>query len=245
MIHYHGGVIGKGQAHEFFRNRHALVSLQGREDLPVIAEVSISFIFDNGAFSVWKSGKKMNIEKYYKWIEDWHRHPGFDWCLIPDVIEGSEKENDLEIENWPFGTIGVPVWHLNESIERLVRLASEWPRIAFGSTSGMEPGSHKFWGRMAVVMDAICSEGQPVCKLHGLRMMNPRIFQYLPLSSADSAGAVLNSFKNWERFGIYVPKKQSQRANIIADRIEAHNSAPIWNPSQSITIQQELSLCGH
>ena len=246
MIHYHGGPLGKSdQSHEFFRGRHSLISFQHQQEMEVMAEVSHSFILDNGAFSVWKSGQTLDVPGYYQWIDKWRFHPGFDWCLIPDVIEGSEEENDSEINNWPLGQIGVPVWHLNESIERLVRLASEWPRIAFGSTSGMEPGSRKFWGRMAVVMDAICSKGLPVCKLHGLRMLSIDIFTNLPFSSADSAVAALLSFMPGNRFGMYLPKRESQIANVIADRIEAHNSAPIWNPSQSITVQQELKLCGH
>ena len=247
MIHYHGGPIGKGQAHEFFRGRHALVSLQDKRDLAVIAEVSPSFIFDNGSFSVWKSGKKMDVEKYYMWVEDWQRHPGFDWALIPDVINGNEKENDKLIDDWPFKRhLGVPVWHLNESVGRLKHLAFDWPSVALGSTEGMEPGSEKFWSRMAIILDAVCDErGRPGCKLHGLRMLDPDIFRFVPLASADSANAVLTSFQRSSGFGYYAPTRESQKANIIADRIEAHNSAPIWNPSQSITVQQELSLCGH
>lgn len=30
------------------------------------------------------------------------------------------------------------------------------------------------------------------------------------------------------RFGMYTPPTAGQRANVIADRIEAHNSSPIW-----------------
>jgi hypothetical protein len=31
-----------------------------------------------------------------------------------------------------------------------------------------------------------------------------------------------------ERFGIYRPPTSWQRAQVIAERIQAHNSAPIW-----------------
>ena len=33
---------------------------------------------------------------------------------------------------------------------------------------------------------------------------------------------------NPRRFGAYTPPTAAQRAAVIADRIEAHNSAPIW-----------------
>lgn len=239
MIHYHGGPLGKSdQSYEFFRGRHSLISFQHRQELEVMAEVSHSFIFDNGAFSVWKSGGILDVEGYYKWVDEWRRHPGFDWALIPDVIEGTESENDDAILDWPFGICGVPVWHLNESLDRLDGLASNWPRVAFGSTSGLEPNSGKFWSRMADVMDVACDDlGRPRCKFHGLRMLNPAIFTLIPLASADSATCALNAFMPGRQFGIYHPKRESQRANIIADRIESHNSAVVWNTSNCLTRQ--------
>ena len=244
MIHYHGGPLGKSQqSHEFFAGRHSLISYAHRAELETMAEVSHSFVLDNGAFSVWKSGKSLDVKGYTDWVDEWRKHPGFDWALIPDVINGSEDENDELIEDWPYPQDGVPVWHLNESLSRLLRLSSEWHRVALGSTEGMEPGSNRFWNRIAQAMDLICDDqGRPRCKLHGLRMLDPRIFQFIPLASADSAAAVLRSFMPGERFGIYLPKKESQRANIIADRVEACNSAPRW--TANISVQTELKLCG-
>lgn len=244
MIHYHGGPLGKAQqSHEFFRGRHSLISFAHRTELEIMAEVSHSFVLDNGAFSVWKSGKSLDVKGYTDWVDEWRRHPGFDWALIPDVINGAEDENDELISDWPYPHDGVPVWHLNESLDRLNRLANEWRRVAFGSTEGMEPGSNRFWSRMAQAMEVVCDEdGRPSCKLHGLRMLDPRIFQFIPLASADSAAAVMRSFMPGERFGIYLPKKESQRANIIADRVEACNSAPRW--TANISVQTELKLCG-
>jgi len=246
LIHYHGGPLGNiAEAHEFFSGRHSLISFQHPVELEIIAEVSRSFIFDNGAFSVWKRGGMLDVDGYYEWVDNWKQHPGFDWALIPDVIEGSEEENDVLLSEWPYGTQGVPVWHLNESIDRLNRLAQEWPRIAFGSTSGMIPGRKRFWTRMATAMGAVCDpEGKPMCKLHGLRMLDPNIFKYIPFASGDSAHAALRSFMPGNRFGIYQPKKRSQRANIVADRIESSNSAATWNPNGCILIQEEIKLCG-
>jgi hypothetical protein len=73
-------------------------------------------------------------------------------------------------------------------------------------------------------------DGRPICRLHGLRMLDPDIFRRLPLASADSTNAVRNSNLQ-ARYGMYVHPTAAARMAIIADRIEAHNSAPAWVPS--------------
>jgi hypothetical protein len=84
-------------------------------------------------------------------------------------------------------------------------------------------------------MNAICDDkGRPICKLHGLRMLDPDIFTKLPLSSADSTNAAVNS-GSLSRFGSYLPPTAAQRAEVIAERIEANNSAPVF-----IDTQEEL-----
>ena len=81
---------------------------------------------------------------------------------------------------------------------------------------------------MGAAMDAICDDqGRPLCRLHGLRMLDPDIFTRLPLASADSTNAAVNCGAV-NRFGMYLPPTAAQRAAVIADRIEMHNSAPVW-----------------
>lgn len=36
------------------------------------------------------------------------------------------------------------------------------------------------------------------------------------------------------RFGMYTPPTAGQRASVIADRIETHNSAPTWQPEDQV-----------
>lgn len=212
--------------------RHALVPFPRQDDMGVVAEVCQSFVFDNGAFSVWKRGEKLNIPGYLAWCETWHRHPGFDWALIPDVIEGSEAENDAMLSDWPTHIRGVPVWHLHESGDRLVRLANTYPIVALGSSGQWRtPGTADWWARIGNTLPAICDAyGRPVCRLHGLRMLAPKVFTKLPLSSADSTNAAVNC-GSLTRFGMYLPPTSSQRAAVIAERIEAWNSSPVWEPA--------------
>ncbi len=237
MIHYHGTPIGGdiASAARFLVGRHALVSFARPDQMGTVAEACQSFILDNGAFSAWKRGKPMDVEKYKQWVDQWRRHPGFDWALIPDVIDGSEEENDALLYDWtrtvPYAlTTGVPIWHLHETLERLGRLADEWPMVALGSSGEWPtPGATKWWSRMGDAMDAVCDAyGRPGTKIHGLRMMSPKIFPYLPFASADSTNAGVNQ-GSLARFGMYKPPTSGGRAAIIADRIEALNSAPVWS----------------
>ena len=69
--------------------------------------------------------------------------------------------------------------------------------------------------------------GVPWVKTHGLRMLNPEIFTRYPFASADSTNACQNA-GSVTRFGMYPEPSAWQRANGIADCIEAHNSAPVW-----------------
>lgn len=231
MIAYHGTPVGgtRQDGARFLAGRHALVPFPRQDDIGIVADVCQSFVFDNGAFSIWNKGGTLDVDGYTRWVEQWHRHPGFDWALIPDVIDGDEVANDALLSAWPREMRGVPVWHLHESIDRLVRLATDWQMVAIGSSGQWSsPGTRPWWKRIGAAMDAICDDqGRPACKLHGLRMLNPEIFQSLPLASADSTNATVNG-GSISRFGMYTPPTAGQRANVIADRIESHNSSPIW-----------------
>lgn len=236
MIHYHGSPVTPLQpALALYQRRHAMVSFANPEQLSLVAEVCQSFVLDNGAFTFWKAGKgAVDVTAYRAWVEEWERHPGFDWALIPDKIDGDEAANDLMLARWfqaGGGREGVPVWHLHESIKRLKYLALAYPRVALGSSGAYsEPNTPEWWARIAQAMDAVCDEyGRPVCRLHGLRMLNPAVFGKLPLASADSTAVARNIGLDvkWNK-GQYQPLTKTARALVLADRIEHYNSAARW-----------------
>lgn len=231
MIPYHGTPVSgsRQDVARFLIGRHALVAYPRRDDMGVVADVCQSFVFDNGAYSVWKRGEILDVDGYIAWCDVWYRHPGFDWALIPDSIEGTEADNDALLSGWPRYLPGVPVWHLHESLDRLDRLVSEWRTVALGSSGQWAtPGTTEWWARMAVAMAVACDElGRPRARLHGLRMLNPKVFSLLPLASADSTNATMNCGAK-ERFGMYLPPTSAQRAAVIAERIEVNNSAATW-----------------
>jgi len=242
MIHYHGTPIGgsRQDAARFLIGRHALVPFSYTSDAAIVADVCQSFCFDNGAFTAWKQGSELDVAGYAVWCEKWHKHPGFDFALIPDKIDGDEADNDALLRDWSLPGFGVPVWHLHESIERLVVLCQSFRTVALGSSGRWSsPGSASWWGRMTEALNAICDDqGRPMARLHGLRMLDPAIFTKLPLSSADSTNAAVNS-GSLDRFGMYLPPTAAQRAAVIAERIESQNSTPFWS---ALPVQNDIFM---
>lgn len=220
--------------------RHALIPWQRDEDIGTAAEVCQSFCLDNSAFTAWRSGKPItDWNGYYEWVREWCQHPGFDFAIIPDVIDGTEADNDALIIDWykhakmPLWVRCAPVWHLHESLERLDRLVSthRMQRVCLGSSGEYATvGTPQWWQRMAEAMKVCCDEqGRPKVRLHGLRMLDPEVFHRLPLASADSTNAVRNG-NLVKRFGMYCPPSNGARQAIIAERIEQHQSACVWKP---------------
>jgi hypothetical protein len=135
MIAYHGDPFSDPTiAAGIWRKHHAMISFARSEQIGIAAEHASSFALDNGAFSLWRAGQgRPDWDSYYRWVEAWRNHPGFDFAIIPDVIDGSEDENDDLLAERPFFD-GVPVYHLHESLDRLVRLSNSYSRIALGSS---------------------------------------------------------------------------------------------------------------
>lgn len=234
MIHYHGMPLSgptTGMA-PFLSGRHAFVSHAHPRSAEIAFASARSVALDNGAFSAWKRGKAPDWPAYYDWVERWRPHPGFDWAVIPDVIDGTAADNDRLLERWPHRAHeGVPVWHLHEDIRRLVYLAAAWPRVAFGSSGEYAKiGTPQWKERMADAMDAVCgilADGKPICKLHGLRMLDRRLVAQYPFASADSTNAARNCAID-KRWKVYAPKKRWQRATVIAQMVEEQMSPPTW-----------------
>lgn len=183
MIHYHGLPITPATAAvRAVSGGHAFVSFARPDQLTIALEAAQSFAVDNGAFSAWKSGEPIrDWSRFYDWVAELHRYPPFDFAVIPDVIDGDEAANDALLAEWPWRLtaphIGTPVWHLHESLERLDRLVSQWPRVCLGSSGDFaQIGTPAWWIRMAEAMDVICDRsGRPAVKVHGLRMLNPEV----------------------------------------------------------------------
>ena len=250
MICFHGTPLSGEilNAVKILANKDAMVSFARPDQLTVVAEVCRSFVLDNGAFSAWRKGEPTkNWTKFYDWVDKWKKHPGAEWCCIPDVIDGSEASNDELLTEWPFECFGTPVFHLHESLDRLKRLADKFPRVAIGSSAQFSKvGTNLWWTRMSEVLDYICNDdGQPNVKLHGLRMLDPTLLAHIPFASADSTHLARTICTDMKWRGPYAPNRPVARAAIIMDRLENHAKASRWINTAGAQINFELLDCAN
>jgi hypothetical protein len=251
MIHYHGIPFSGGKnTHMSLSAKHAFISFAHRSSTELVAEMCQSFALDNGAYSYWKTGKDFDMEGFAGWVNDWYRHPGFDFYCIPDSIGGDHNDNHRMRAKWRnhcstgMWERGYPVWHLHEPLEILRDLIQSYPGVALGSSGEFSVvGSNAWWRRMSEAMDVATDDlGRPIKPLHGLRMLNPTIFSRLPLKSADSTNVARNAGMDVAWKGTYAPKSAYTRALIMMERIESHASSNCWEGTQDNS--QNLSLFG-
>lgn len=234
MIHYHGlPITPETAAHRVLSAGHGFVSYAEPRNLALAAEVCQSFAVDNGAFTAWRKGAPVrDWGGFYEWAGTCRRIPSCDFAVVPDVIDGSEADNDSLLAEWPLPRwFGAPVWHMHEGLARLERLAAEWPRVCIGSSGAYSTvGTLDWWARMSDAMHTVCnSDGEPLVKLHGLRMLNPAVFTHLPFASADSTNIGRNVGIDQAWRGTYLPPTKEARADVMRSRIESQNAPPRWD----------------
>ena len=132
-MHYHGTPITPRTVLHELAGRCFCVRYGEHRDADVCHEIGQSVMLDNGAFSFWRQNVATDWPGYYRWCAQWLEHWAT-WAVIPDVIDGTEEENDALLAEWPFGGRGAPVWHMHESLGRLGRLVEGWPLVCIGSS---------------------------------------------------------------------------------------------------------------
>ena len=233
MIKFHGGPITPDSAAiEAWRDGHAMISFANPQQIALAFEYCASVALDNGAFSFWqKGGGRVDVPAYLEFVNTWRRHPAFAWAVIPDIIDGTEAANDHLIADWPLDrAISVPVWHLHESLGKLERLVTSFPRVAIGSSGEFaDIGTERWKKRIAEAMQIACdADGYPRCQLHGLRQMDNDITSNVPYGSTDSVNIGRNQGDDSRWTGPYVPASKAQRAAVMRDRIKHHAVCSRW-----------------
>lgn len=245
MIHYHGLPITPATAAEVaIRAGHAFVSFAYPGQMGLAVAACQSFALDCAAYTAWKQGTPItDWAPYYAFAAAGKRQPACDFAVVPDVIDGTEADNDALLAEWPLPRwFGAPVWHLHESFDRLARLAADWPRVCFGSSGDYaQIGTERWWRRMHQSMRVVCNDdGQPNCRLHGLRMLDPNVFSRFPFASADSTNIARNIGIDSAWRGTYQPRTKEDRAQGMRARIESFNAPAFYD--LSAPPQQELTL---
>ena len=190
-IHYHGTPITPKVELYKLAGRNFCVSFANPQNIRICHQIGQSVMLDNGAFTFWGKNETPDWGKYYEWCEEWLKFQTT-WAVIPDIIDGSEDDNDALVRAWPFGHRGAPVWHLHESIERLVDLACGFQRVCIGSSGQYSTVDDSRWHhRMTEAMNRLCENGYPPCWLHMLRGMSLSGSHY-PFASVDSTDIARN-----------------------------------------------------
>ena len=191
LIHYHGTPITPVGALLELAGRHFCVSHAAPQDVRRCHQIGQSVMLDNGAFSAWKAGKATNWQGFYAWCDEWLDYPTT-WAVIPDVIDAGSQEQDALIGEWPHGHKGAPVWHMDEPIARLLRLADEWPRVCIGSTGEYAVVLSPAWcARMDTAFDELTQRHKRLPWLHMLRGMQLAGREW-PFASVDSTDIARN-----------------------------------------------------
>jgi hypothetical protein len=214
-IHYHGTPITPRRVLHELAGRHFCVSFAKPQDVAECHRIGQSVMLDNGAFSVWKRAMKPDWPNYYAWSDRWLDFPET-WAIIPDVIEGTDADQDALIDQWPHGERGTPVWHMHESIERFVRLTEEWPRVAIGSSKQYAELLTPHWtARMDEAWNAVMKRHRRVPRVHMLRGMQ-LVRREWPFASVDSTDIARNH------------SRLHNSARVMADRWDAAQCPDRW-----------------
>ena len=190
-MHYHGTPITPLTALYELAGRNFCVSFAHPADIKRVHQIGQSVMLDNGAFSQWKQGTPTNWPAYYAWAEEWLTHPTT-WAVIPDHIDAGEEAQDALLLQWPFSTRGAPVWHMDEPLNRFVRLCDDWSKVCVGSTSIYANVMDDRWRRrMDRAFDAISKRHHMLPWVHMLRGMQC-CGERWPFASVDSTDIARN-----------------------------------------------------
>lgn len=225
-IHYHGTPISPLSVLHMLSGCHFCISYVRPDQLQHCKQIGQSIMLDNGAFSLYRNKKTPNWPGYYTWVDiNANRHHS--WAVIPDVIDGTEEENDKLLLQWPHGLkLGAPVWHLGESFKRLHNLAwAGYSRICFGSSGEYwNVGSYLWLKRVEAAFDLLCPHGggQTPVAIHMLRGMSVAGSRF-PFASVDSSGFA----RNHNRCTTEVEKRA------FVQRMDTANCPDRWIPSSN------------
>lgn len=218
-MHYHGTPITPNAVLLSLAGKCFCVSHMRPDQVETAHKIGQSVMLDNGAYSKWKSGKATDWTAYHAWCDRWLDYPTT-WAVIPDEIDAGSQEQDALIREWPHGQRGAPVWHMDESIERALRLIDAWPRVCFGSTAEYAVVLSDLWvRRMDQVWNEIAKRHARTPSIHMLRGMQLSGCEW-PFASVDSTDVAQNH------------NRPQNTARAMADRWDAAQCPATWTERQ-------------
>jgi hypothetical protein len=218
----HGTPITPRAVLEHLGARNYLVNHFTPHDAEWVDENASFWVGDNGVFPLWQAAKKTALasgerfdgvnytqeryDSFVAWCRRWCLEGSgrCKWVAIPDPIGTSTQELDAFLRMWPadLKDFGVPVYHLDEPIDRAIMLLRNFGRMCIGAVGDYEViPSPAFCARMDELFDAIQDAFGYIPDCHmfrGLQLLKPEFLW--PVKSADSTdvGRNHNQLK-WRR----------------------------------------------
>jgi len=226
MIHYHGTPLTPISALLSMAGKNFCVSYARPDDAERCLQIAQQIMYDNGAFSAYTKGNKLDVKGYCTWLEPRLGHPH--WAIIPDVIDGTDDDNYQMIKDWPMRKeLSAVVWHMGSSIKYLHKLIdSEYPKICFGSSGKYwQVGSYEWEQRCDLAFNSIVKNGK-VPYIHMLRGLNMAGKRW-PFASADSVNVARN-YKDKDKD----PEKMARAIDSIQSPLQ-------W---ENMMLQKELAV---
>ena len=202
------------------RDLARVIELVGEEEILVL---------DNGAFSHWRQGKgAIDRKDFWTWANQAQAISSQAVAVIPDVIEGSQEENLLEV-SWAlreelaeFPERTMAIWHLNESLDQLAVLCRLMNFVGFGSCAEFDVQRKRsaYMARIreaSQVVDQVEAEHDRRPWIHLMRGLG--VFADLTrFESADSTNIAVNHSR-------YKAEHGDDRAAFLRRRIQAQVDA--------------------
>jgi hypothetical protein len=180
-------------------------------------------MLDNGAFSHWRAGRgRIDREAFFAWANEAQSRCDVAVAVIPDVIGGSEDENWLEAAHAVRGELSeyperlMFVWHMNDSIEQLVRACRLFNFVAIGSCAeyDIQKNRQAFLARLRHASAAIDYVEQTFGRRPWVHLMraNGVIASAIRFESSDSTNVARNHCRT---------KGEPQHVRTMADKVAA------------------------
>ena len=180
-------------------------------------------LLDNGAFSRWKAGRGViDRERFWLWANEAQELCELAVAVIPDVIGGAEDANWLEASYAVRSSLSAYpercmfIWHMNESLEGLVRAARLFNFVGIGSCAQFDVQRHperyrERLGHASAILDyvEIFHGRRPFVHLmRGLGVLH----EFTRFDSADSTNIARNH---------HLTRRTPRHVASLAARIEA------------------------
>jgi len=195
-----------------------------------IVKVATGVMLDSGAFTIWRKGGTIDVERYEAWVTEVEP----EWWMALDIIGDGEKS----VVSWRgsrarTGALAarlVPVWHEGDPIEHLDEYVAHAETlggglVALGRLAGRR-SEQKTWE----FYDAAFNR-HPTAKYHALGNANPVQLEPYPFASFDSTG--------WQRDAAYTnaarwPFNRCAKETRLRAYIEATESITYRQPKQTV-----------